>query len=167
MTDFSRGAAYVEMICTRGLPTPGSPDPRTCTNRFYAFAIRFVWIAKPEKQIEGLHLIISRQQRIPQNRLHRNYKKGIGNFTKTRATASKSIINEVAKAAKTSAHAIWSLVLGILSLLCFGFLSEHVALMIDGTQDHVKITAIDNSGKCTRGSQYVVSLPESVNDGWQ
>ena len=30
-------------------------------------------------------------------------------------------MNEVVNSAKTSAHAIWSLVLGILSLLCFGF----------------------------------------------
>jgi hypothetical protein len=120
-----------------------------------------------KNRYRGCTLSVAASSAYHQNRLHRNYKKGIGNFTKTRATASKSIINEVAKAAKTSAHAIWSLVLGILSLLCFGFLSEHVALMIDGTQDHVKITAIDNSGKCTRGSQYVVSLPESVNDGWQ
>ena len=57
--------AYVEMICTRGLPQPGSRDPRTCTNQFFAFAIPFVWIATFEKQKEGLHLIISRRQRIP------------------------------------------------------------------------------------------------------
>jgi len=57
--------AYVEMICTRGLPKPGSRDPRTCTNRFLAFAIPFVWIASPEKQTKGLHLIVSRWQRIP------------------------------------------------------------------------------------------------------
>ena len=57
--------AYVEMICTRGMPKPGSRDPRTCTNRFFAFAIPFVWIATPEKQANGLHLIVSRQQRIP------------------------------------------------------------------------------------------------------
>jgi branched-chain amino acid aminotransferase len=57
--------AYVEMICTRGLPTPGSRDPRTCTNRFFAFAIPFVWIANPDKQAKGLHIIVSRQQRIP------------------------------------------------------------------------------------------------------
>jgi branched-chain amino acid aminotransferase len=57
--------AYVEMICTRGLPEPGSRDPRTCTNQFFAFAIPFVWIATIEKQKEGLHLIISRRQRIP------------------------------------------------------------------------------------------------------
>ncbi|MBW2154965.1 MAG: aminotransferase class IV [Deltaproteobacteria bacterium] len=57
--------AYVEMICTRGLPKPGARDPRTCTNRFFAFAIPFVWIANPQKQTEGLHLIVSRWQRIP------------------------------------------------------------------------------------------------------
>ena len=56
--------AYVEMICTRGMPAPGSRDPRQCTNRFFAFAIPFVWIANPEKQEQGLHLIISRSQRI-------------------------------------------------------------------------------------------------------
>jgi branched-chain amino acid aminotransferase len=56
--------AYVEMICTRGIPTPGSRDPRQCINRFYAFAVPFVWIANPEKQKEGLHLIISQVHRI-------------------------------------------------------------------------------------------------------
>jgi branched-chain amino acid aminotransferase len=56
--------AYVEMICTRGLPKPGSRDPRECTNRLFAFAIPFVWIANPEKQKEGLHLIVSHVQRI-------------------------------------------------------------------------------------------------------
>ncbi|MEM8534485.1 MAG: aminotransferase class IV [Chloroflexota bacterium] len=57
--------AYVEMICTRGTPKPGSRDPRTCTNQFFAFVIPFVWIANPEQQEKGLHLIISHQQRIP------------------------------------------------------------------------------------------------------
>jgi branched-chain amino acid aminotransferase len=58
--------AYVEMICTRGVPTPGSRDPRQCINRFYAFAVPFVWIANPEKQKDGLHLIISQVHRIPE-----------------------------------------------------------------------------------------------------
>jgi len=57
--------AYVEMICTRGVPPPGSRDPRQCANRFYAFAVPFVWIASPEKQMEGLHLVISQVRRIP------------------------------------------------------------------------------------------------------
>lgn len=56
--------AYVEMICTRGVPPPGSRDPRDCINRFYAFAVPFVWIADPEKQERGLHATISTVQRI-------------------------------------------------------------------------------------------------------
>ena len=56
--------AYVEMICTRGFPAPGSRDPRTCQNRFFAFAIPFIWIADPAKQELGLHLIISQKRRI-------------------------------------------------------------------------------------------------------
>ncbi len=54
--------AYVEMITTRGLPEPGSRDPRTCTNQFFAFAIPFVWITEPQN---GLHLVVSKKQRIP------------------------------------------------------------------------------------------------------
>ncbi len=56
--------AYVEVLCTRGLPAPGSRDPRTCTNRFIAFAIPFVWIADPDKQKRGVNLIVSGRQRI-------------------------------------------------------------------------------------------------------
>ena len=54
--------AYVEMITTRGMPAPGSRDPRTCTNKFFAFAIPFVWITKPDT---SLNLVISERQRIP------------------------------------------------------------------------------------------------------
>ena len=57
--------AYVEIVCTRGLPAPGSRDPRSCTNRFFAFAIPFVWIANDAMRQQGLNLLISRQQRIP------------------------------------------------------------------------------------------------------
>ncbi|HKJ52131.1 MAG TPA: aminotransferase class IV [Gammaproteobacteria bacterium] len=57
--------AYVEIVCTRGIPAPGSRDPRTCKNRFLAFAIPFVWIADDELRARGLDLLISRQQRIP------------------------------------------------------------------------------------------------------
>ena len=54
--------AYVELITTRGLPQPGSRDPRTCTNQFFAFAVPFVWITLPQN---GLNLIVSQRQRIP------------------------------------------------------------------------------------------------------
>ncbi len=56
--------AYAEIICTRGVPPPGSRDPRDCENRFYAFVVPFVWIADPEKQERGLHAAISRVRRI-------------------------------------------------------------------------------------------------------
>src|SRR5919199_6695524 len=56
--------AYVEVICTRGVPPPGSRDPRECQNNLFAFAVPFVWIADPERQERGLHATISRVQRI-------------------------------------------------------------------------------------------------------
>lgn len=56
--------AYVEVLCTRGLPAAGSRDPRTCVNKFMAFAIPFVWIAAPDKQKRGVNLIVSDLQRI-------------------------------------------------------------------------------------------------------
>jgi branched-chain amino acid aminotransferase len=57
--------AYVELLCTRGRPAPGSRDPRTCTNRFMAFAIPYVWIADPARQRQGVNLIVGSPQRIP------------------------------------------------------------------------------------------------------
>ena len=57
--------AYVEIVCTRGIPAPGSRDPRSCENRFLAFAIPFVWIADDSLRARGIDLLISRQQRIP------------------------------------------------------------------------------------------------------
>ena len=56
--------AYAEIICTRGMPRPGSRDPRECENRFYALVVPFIWIADPEKQERGLHAVIGSKQRI-------------------------------------------------------------------------------------------------------
>ena len=56
--------AYVEVVCTRGVPPPGSRDPRECQNNLFAFAVPFVWIADPEKQERGLHATIACVQRI-------------------------------------------------------------------------------------------------------
>ncbi|HEX4234591.1 MAG TPA: aminotransferase class IV [Caldimonas sp.] len=56
--------AYVAMVCTRGVPPPGARDPRLATNRFYAYAVPFVWIAPPEKQKAGIDLHVSRRVRI-------------------------------------------------------------------------------------------------------
>lgn len=56
--------AYVEIVCTRGVPPAGSRDPRDCVNRFFAFAIPFSWIANQQQREKGLRLHISQVQRI-------------------------------------------------------------------------------------------------------
>jgi branched-chain amino acid aminotransferase len=56
--------AYVAMVCTRGVPPRGARDPRLALNRFYAYALPFVWIASRDKQQEGIDLHISDRQRI-------------------------------------------------------------------------------------------------------
>ena len=56
--------AYVAMVCTRGVPPRGARDPRLATNRFYAYALPFVWIAPPQKQAQGIALHVSQRIRI-------------------------------------------------------------------------------------------------------
>ena len=58
--------AYVEAIVTRGVPGPGERDPRLWTPRFYAYAIPYVWIVRPELQERGTDVIVARDtRRIP------------------------------------------------------------------------------------------------------
>jgi len=56
--------SYVQMTCTRGVPPTGSRNPKDCKNRFTAFAQPFVWIATPEQQKTGLHMIVASNERI-------------------------------------------------------------------------------------------------------
>jgi branched-chain amino acid aminotransferase len=49
----------VETICTRGIAGPVR-DPRTFQNRFYAYAIPYVWLLKPEEAETGMDAIIAR-----------------------------------------------------------------------------------------------------------
>ncbi|HEY9067112.1 MAG TPA: aminotransferase class IV [Burkholderiaceae bacterium] len=56
--------AYVAMVCTRGVPPRGARDPRLATNRFYAYALPYVWIATKEKQQAGIDLHVSDRVRI-------------------------------------------------------------------------------------------------------
>jgi branched-chain amino acid aminotransferase len=56
--------AYVAMVCTRGVPPRGARDPRLAQNRFYAYALPFVWIAPREKQRQGIDLHVSQRHRI-------------------------------------------------------------------------------------------------------
>ena len=58
-------SAYVEMLCTRGQPPWGSRDPRQAVNQFHAFAVPYVWIANEEQRRRGLHVMVSKVQRIP------------------------------------------------------------------------------------------------------
>ncbi len=55
---------YVAMLCTRGVPPRGVRDPRLAQNRFYAYALPYVWIANPEKQAQGIDLHVSQRIRI-------------------------------------------------------------------------------------------------------
>ena len=51
--------AYIAMLCTRGVPPKDTRDPRRFVNRFYAYAIPFVWIATPEQRARGMHMWIA------------------------------------------------------------------------------------------------------------
>lgn len=58
--------AYVEAIVTRGVPGPGERDPRRVQARFYAYAIPYQWILRPEDQDAGANVVIARDtRRIP------------------------------------------------------------------------------------------------------
>jgi branched-chain amino acid aminotransferase len=58
--------AYVEMILSRGLPPAGARNPLLFENRFYAYAIPYIWIVTPEDQEVGTHLVICKETiRIP------------------------------------------------------------------------------------------------------
>lgn len=58
--------AYLAMLCTRGVLAPGQPrDPRILRNRFFAYAVPWVWVLSPEQQARGGHLKIASTPRIP------------------------------------------------------------------------------------------------------
>jgi branched-chain amino acid aminotransferase len=57
--------AYVQIIMTRGRPPIGSRDIRQCQNRFQAFCMPYMWVAKPEDQQRGLRLFVSKRVRVP------------------------------------------------------------------------------------------------------
>jgi branched-chain amino acid aminotransferase len=55
--------SYVEMICTRGVASAGVRDPRRFTNRFYAYAVPYVWLLPWERRDDGMHAAIARTVR--------------------------------------------------------------------------------------------------------
>jgi branched-chain amino acid aminotransferase len=52
--------SYVETVITRGVPEPGERDPRRFAQRFYAYAIPYVWIQRPEQQEVGAKVVVAR-----------------------------------------------------------------------------------------------------------
>lgn len=66
--------AFLMLICTRGMPHPGSRDPRMSRNRLYAYAQPFVRIATEQQQKDGLKMILATTQRIPSAALDQRIK---------------------------------------------------------------------------------------------
>jgi len=58
-------AAYVDMICTRGVTRTGSRELLEHKNRLYAYAIPYVWIVPEEQQALGTVLGIAAEAGIP------------------------------------------------------------------------------------------------------
>lgn len=53
-------SAYVQMISTRGkYQSPTNRDPRLCTNTLITFAMPYIWIIQPARQLEGIDLAIA------------------------------------------------------------------------------------------------------------
>jgi branched-chain amino acid aminotransferase len=52
--------SYVETVVTRGVPTPGERDPRRFEQRFYAYALPYVWVQRPEQQEVGARVVVAR-----------------------------------------------------------------------------------------------------------
>lgn len=60
-------AAYVSMVASRGVPAiPGTRDPRTCANHFYAWCVPYVHVVQPDIAEQGASLWIAKDvRRIP------------------------------------------------------------------------------------------------------
>lgn len=58
--------AYVKMVCTRGVSREGRRDPRVFDNRFYAYAVPYVWLLPHEDFEAGMDVVVVRSvHRIP------------------------------------------------------------------------------------------------------
>jgi branched-chain amino acid aminotransferase len=81
-------AAYVETICTRGVARAGSRDPRTFENRFFAYAIPYVWLLDPGEIERGMDAIVTRTvRRIPPTSVDPTVK----NFSITTAMSPRAL----------------------------------------------------------------------------
>jgi branched-chain amino acid aminotransferase len=62
-------AAYVAMVASRGVPMiPGTRDPRTCANHFYAWCVPYIHVVAPEIAAKGASVWIAKEvRRIPED----------------------------------------------------------------------------------------------------
>ncbi|MEM9138402.1 MAG: aminotransferase class IV [Pseudomonadota bacterium] len=62
-------ASYVAMVAARGTPLiPGTRDPRTCRNHFYAWCVPYIHVVKPEIAEAGASLWVAKDvRRIPED----------------------------------------------------------------------------------------------------
>lgn len=60
-------ASFVQMISTRGpYASPTVRDPRTCINTIMAYAMPYIWIVQPDRQLEGIDLALATgNRRVP------------------------------------------------------------------------------------------------------
>ncbi len=68
--------SYVAMVASRGLPkVHGNRDPRTCENHFFAWAVPYVHIVKPEIAEKGATLWVAKNvRRIPDDSINQRAK---------------------------------------------------------------------------------------------
>jgi branched-chain amino acid aminotransferase len=62
-------AAYVAMVASRGVPLiPGTRDPRTCANHFYAWCVPYIHVVPLEVAEKGASVWIAKEvRRIPED----------------------------------------------------------------------------------------------------
>lgn len=66
--------AFIMAVCSRGVPPPGTRDPRLCRNRLYAWAQPFLWMANEAQRRDGLRMVLATVQRIPPESLDQRIK---------------------------------------------------------------------------------------------
>lgn len=91
--------SYCAMVASRGVPLiPGSRDPRDCGNHFFAWAVPYIHVVKPDVIARGAKLWIAKDvRRIPEdsvNPIAKNYH--WGDFTQGIFEARKAGYDNVA-----------------------------------------------------------------------
>jgi len=91
--------SYCAMVASRGVPLiPGSRDPRECGNHFFAWAVPYIHVVKPDVIARGAKLWIAKDtRRIPEDSVNpraKNYH--WGDFTQGIFEAKRAGYDNVA-----------------------------------------------------------------------